>query len=489
MTSQEKIAFISLKQFLILLAVIFAVAATWLTLFWGTAATDTGSNPTSAISLVQGTNSGVLGPGQQRWFRFIPSPQQPGARLEQTLTLIFTPASAHLLPYISLQIFTEDQVQLFPSNQMAHFGAGQLISRDADPQTGELFWQGQLVAGRVYYIQLRNETDFSIDYWLLTEEVRQEVASAEGINQLAQPATSEDIDPMKPISLSSGLYQGKLKPQATAWYTFNRIDFTDSDPFHSLKFSFFFTPDDGNRRHKVNFKLFSAAEMAKQQANQTYFANFGAGMLVSRDGDPNTGERVWAGTIIEGETYFLAIENSSEVEIDYWLFDRDIYHPELGPKPKPTSPPDFAIGAAPQTAIPLNVGENIGRLAPGQETWRSFSAADADVDYFEETALTLIFTPDDGQRIQRVTFDIFTPEGVRDWSPGSDAGISNTGAGSVVYRDNNPLTGERFWTGWLVDNALYYVRLRNGADAPVDYWLFTGDVVQPELGKALAGGN
>lgn len=53
-------------------------------------------------------------------------------------------------------------------------------------------------------------------------------------------------------------------------------------------------------------------------------------MLVSRDGDPLTGERIWRGNILRGDTYFLAIENGSDVEIDFWLYDQDIIHPLLG---------------------------------------------------------------------------------------------------------------------------------------------------------------
>ena len=67
--------------------------------------------------------------------------------------------------------------------------------------------------------------------------------------------------------------------------------------------------------------------------------------------------------------------------------------------------------------------------------------------------------------------------------PGNPEGISNVGAGSVVYRDDNHLTGERFWSGWVVDNDLYYVRIRNGSDVFVDYRLFNGDVYGPELGQ------
>jgi len=43
-------------------------------------------------------------------------------------------------------------------------------------------------------------------------------------------------------------------------------------------------------------------------------------MLVSRDGDDSTGERIWQGPLIKGDTYLLAVSNESDVEIEYWLF-------------------------------------------------------------------------------------------------------------------------------------------------------------------------
>jgi hypothetical protein len=97
----------------------------------------------------------------------------------------------------------------------------------------------------------------------------------------------------------------------------------------------------------------------------------------------------------------------------------------------------------------------------------------------------MVVTPDDGNRIHHVNFEVFTADGVRSWSPGG-AAIYNVGAGGLVVRDNNLLTGERFWTGWLIEDMLFYVRIRNGSDARVDYWLFTGDVYGPELGQPAA---
>jgi hypothetical protein len=123
-----------------------------------------------------------------------------------------------------------------------------------------------------------------------------------------------------------------------------------------------------------------------------------------------------------------------------------------------------------------------GQLAPGQETWYSFSMSDQDGEYFEEVKLTMFATPNTYHQIDRLSFEIFTAAEVARWSSG--VSLNNVGAGSLIQRDNDPLTGERFWTGWLVDNDLYYLRVSNGTAEFMDYWLFVGDIYYPALGQA-----
>ena len=71
------------------------------------------------------------------------------------------------------------------------------------------------------------------------------------------------------------------------------------------------------------------------------------------------------------------------------------------------------------------------------------------------------------------------------WEHGDTDQLRNVGAGSIVSRDGDPNTGELLWSGWLVDGESYYVRLRNDADVPINYWLFTDDVIHPELDERL----
>jgi hypothetical protein len=206
-------------------------------------------------------------------------------------------------------------------------------------------------------------------------------------------------------------------------------------------------------------------------------------MLVDRDGDDNTGERSWRGSVTKGDTYLMSISNGNDVPIDFWLFDDDIINPILGPLPVAAPDPVFAQGEAPQTAVPLDFKDvNKGGLEPGEEAWYSFRVTDFDSEAFEEVPITMITTPDDGNRIRNMVFDVYTADGARDWAKGDNSKINNLGTGSVVYRDNNDQTGERFWKGWVIDNDLYYVQVRNGTDKHMDYWLFTDDVYGAELG-------
>ena len=333
------------KSILLLIAVTFAAAATLLIILSTSAATVTGSSPFLSVSLVKGANTGILSPGEQRWFRLSLDEPDQSASVEQSLTLVYTPGDEPRSSQVALQIFEEKELaSFFPddTSQMTNLGAGQIVTRDNNPQTGELFWTGWLPTQASYYIQLANSTGATIDYWLITDDV---------------------------------------------------------------------------------------------------------------SGYPL------------GEPAAITIPASAT--------------PAVLPTPVPAS------GSTPQDAITLNFGQNQGNLNPGQEIWYKMKIADSDNEFFEETALTLITTPNQNQQGLKVELEIFSSGDIQNWINGVTSKLNNMGAGSVVTRDNNPLTGEQFWTGWIIDSEVYYVRVRNGADVPVDYWLFTGDIYNPKLGNRV----
>ena len=339
MTRHYVVGSLTLKQFLWLVAAVFAGAATLLTLWFTSAATETGSRPSLAISLVEGDNTGVLGAQQERWFRLMPASPSDVVSLEQTLALNFTLPGASLEPALSLQLF-EGKAAPSPQDDniatLTSQGMGQPVL-DRSGQTVQVVWQGQLSPDRTYYILLNNQTDFPLDYRLFAQQrplspppvVVEPSQQPVPVSTLPSGQSFEQATVLRP-----GLNGGKLKAYSRYWYTFTESDPANPERFHTRKFTLFFTPDDGQRRHHVNFELFTSREVERWwRGEEEALLNFGAGMLLDRDGDPNTGERLWRGTVMNGETYFLVIENGTETEIDYWLFDDDVEHPELGVKP------------------------------------------------------------------------------------------------------------------------------------------------------------
>ncbi|UCC87439.1 MAG: sortase [Anaerolineales bacterium] len=142
---------------------------------------------------------------------------------------------------------------------------------------------------------------------------------------------------------------------------------------------------------------------------------------------------------------------------------------------------DAELGLSPFAALPLHDGRTVGMLAPGQSRWYALSPGSADA-FQKQLDLTLFFTPDNGSRAYGVSFQIFPAEQITHWYAGDVSQMQNMGAGGVVSRDGNPVTGELLWSGWIVNSETYYVQVSNGVDVTIDYWLFTGDVIAAELG-------
>jgi hypothetical protein len=311
--------------------------------------------------------------------------------------------------------------------------------------------------------------------------------------ELGEPAPPPSLvevapgtDPFHPLPLDLSLNTGKLDPGKERWYSFVRDDY-DAEDYEAMALTMMFTPDDGNRVHRVGFELIPADQLhiwARGDADQ--LRNLGAGGIVSRDGNPETGELLWSGWLFDGETYYVKVRNGAEVPIDYWLFPGDIIRAELGEPSPPTPPSAVVVGTDSNHPLPLASGLNRGDLSPGQERWFSVTRADLDEEFFEQMTLSLYFTPGDGHRVDLVNFEIFPANQLHIWQQGDTNRLLNMGAGSVVARDDDPNTGELLWNGWLIDGEAYYLRLRNDADVPIDYWLFTADVIRPELGELLA---
>mgnify|MGYP000400980063 CR=1 FL=1 len=143
----------------------------------------------------------------------------------------------------------------------------------------------------------------------------------------------------------------------------------------------------------------------------------------------------------------------------------------------------------PNAAMALHDGANTGRLAPGGEHWYSFIRQDFDDELFEHMAITMFATPTDGNTSHHINFQLYPASQIHMWLRGTPKAMVPMGEGEWVSRDNDPVTGERLWSGTVVDGDTYYLRVFNNSDAVIDYYLINQDVINTELGDRVFAAN
>ncbi|MEM7033089.1 MAG: hypothetical protein AAF629_26290 [Chloroflexota bacterium] len=443
-----------------------------------------GATPYQPVPLSLGQTTGQLEPGGEVWYsisltNFLPDPES------LDLTLIFTPNNGHRQHKVRFDVYSTSVLKQWLRGDIEEFtnmGAGELVSRDRNPITGEYIWKGWLVDNETYLIRLRNDNGITVDYHLFTRDI----VDVE-LGEKPAPAKPIKVDPGTdpyhpiPIDPSETDVRGQIAPGERIWYSFYKTDF-----FHDrerVDFTLIATPDDGHRRHRLHMEIFEARQLHKwARGDLNQLDNMGAGNIVSRDGNPYTMEFVWNGYVDDNATHFIRMTNTSDIPLDYVLFNKDVINVELGdptnkPKPAEYVPP----GTDPFHPETITSGLLRGELGAGQEYWYAISRTDFQPDA-EPLDLTLIFTPDDGHRQHKVHMDIFAQNQLHKWARGDTELLINVGAGSIVTRDRNYKTAEKVWNGWIPDNDTYLIRLRNNNADTINYWLFTSDVYNVDLG-------
>ncbi|MDM8527324.1 hypothetical protein QUF58_03855 [Anaerolineales bacterium HSG24] len=117
----------------------------------------------------------------------------------------------------------------------------------------------------------------------------------------------------------------------------------------------------------------------------------------------------------------------------------------------------------------LEMGQNIGSIEANEVLWFSFQP---EGDPFMQLPMTLFIVPNENKAVQNVSLELFEQDDELD-----------LGASSIVSRDGKADTGELSWRGWVEGGKDYTVRLENKNSEPLDYWLFTEDVIKADLEK------
>lgn len=162
------------------------------------------------------------------------------------------------------------------------------------------------------------------------ETVYAEVEAVPAAESLSLLDRYPNVYPYAPLALHDGVNVGKLAPGGEHWYSFIRED-RDAEWLEFMPLTLFSTPSDGNSSHHINFQIFTANQLKLwRRGTPEDMAPMGAGQWVSRDKDPVTGERIWAGHVIDGNLYYVRIFNHSSRLIDYYLITNDVINTELG---------------------------------------------------------------------------------------------------------------------------------------------------------------
>ena len=301
----------------------------------------------------------------------------------------------------------------------------------------------------------------------------------------AAAPSAQGLTPAEAVVLAAEGVSGHVSAGQAVWYRYYPSGVATGQPD---RITLIFTPavELGALVSSVNFHIFSSAQ-AIGGGDLSALAAIGSGSYVSRDGDPNTAEYLWQGTLPGADAYYVRVSNNTAVDVDSWLFPADVLRVE------PAS--TLAMGAA--EAAPTAPGVDspqylpstqpaVGHLEPGKETWYRWvpvaytMAPDAHV-------LTMFFTPANTADSVRVGFELMTIQQSEVRQRGQPN--LNTGAGAIVSRDGDPVTGERLWRGNLPLGETYLVRINNGSAVPVDFWLYQGDIERTVFDQPSAGVN
>lgn len=278
---------------------------------------------------------GHLAPGEQTWYRYYPA----GASLNRTdaVTLIFKPAvqlGAEAM-HAGFQIFSLRQVTDGRDvDTLAPIGVGMRVSRDGDPDTAEYLWQGVLPGADPYFVRVYNRTSLGIDFWLFPDDVvHLAIPESPPVTEGAPEAAETELADIEEDFPWDGVAIGHLKVGQKAWYRWGAPG--DIGKRREYAFTLFFTPGNTVFADMVKFEVLTEAQRQARQSGNPY-VNTGAGAIVSRDGDPATGERLWHGHLVAGEAFLLHIVNGSDAPIDYWLLQGDIERLETEKYAAPT---------------------------------------------------------------------------------------------------------------------------------------------------------
>ncbi len=450
-----------------------------------------GLSPLTANAIVNAQADGTLNPNDVEWHQFAFE-----TKSDATVHLTFTVDQANQAPFIGLTVHTQAEIDQWYAGQVSQLnGFGSLTTlTEAD----RLVWTGSIEANQTYYIRVANDSDFTIDYEIqLDFTTMPEIPVPELVTddqlipqaEIAAPAlVLPGVDPNNPIRMAMAprqmmLQEGQVGAGDEVWFEMDVAQINGPGRL-PLNLTVFATPGDGNTVRELHLDLFSTRFADFWSANNPQpIREFGAGRVVERDGDYVTNELIWNGWVNNDEAVLVRFRNDNPFPVDYWMFTGDVIHnPAFAPLVEPK--PVVNVIAGTDILNPLMLEPvNQGKLAPGESRWYEVMLSDLDPTTLERLELSMYVTPDDGNRRHKIGFELYSADQRALWSRDDVGAMTNFGAGALVSLDNNPETAEYLWEGHMIDENFNYIKIHNGSDVTIDFWLFTEERPNVSLGE------
>jgi len=449
------------------------------------------NNPQLAQPLASGLNVGTLGPGEVAWYVLDREGQNDFGVRTVVLNMMYRPGQADVAPYVNFQILSADEVERWLQGYADSYVAmGVFTTTDFDQNTSERLWSGSLPKDQLYYVRLFNNSAQKVEFHLMMLSQALESPAEEPQARLVEP------------DVSTPETQGSMVEPAAAQPNVQPAANTSEN---SLKPG---TVDEGTQWRLVAMALKS---MSTDDGANWLMAASQLGWLSG--GPPGSYNPAPAPVTPPPAPQPVSppvpqpVAQCSVVAAQVPVAEAPApaaNAPNPGAEPaapaaeQPKSPEDAAAAALfalypnvyPLMPLALHDGANVGKLAPGGEHWYSFVRhEDNDKKMIARMSLTLFSTPTDGNTSHYINFHIYPAGQLRIWQRGTPEDMVQMGEGQWVSRDHDPVTGERVWGGTVVNGDRYLVRVVNGSNTVIDYYLITDDVFHTELGDRVYAAN
>ena len=431
--------------------------------------TQLGQSPQLAQGLEQGLQVNRLESGMDTWYLYQHPVNSTAEYVWLSLNLRYQTGGEIQNGQVNFEIIPQHQVDGTP---LLTQGQATTVSLP-DQDLTQLLWTGQMTNKEPYYIHVFNNSSLDLDY-TLEAEVEQPAFSGAIPASYSDSSSQRDTTPSSHTArqLSWGLVgqavAGMSATEAGRWMQTAqsigwispqgmpiKADPTEADP--TLVWGLVGQAITGLEADDVSNWL--------QQADALGWLAVFPSLAVLSD-DMSTLSTQSSATVSTPETETSII-----------------------PSTLPDSPPEIVdytpISIYPNNPLPFNIEQvNSGRLAPYGVHWYSLTLSNIhNQEWIENFSLTMFSTPSDGFIDSRVNFEIFSAGQYHIWARGEANYMEHFGLGMWLSRDEDRHTGERLWSGSLVDGNRYFIKVKNSSPELIDYYLFAGDINNAELGN------